>query len=148
MTLGYRTLCHAFWFSLIGPIVGFLYIAFVVMLPGSTDKATTASFFPILFFISYALGVLPALLTGIGAACLPVRHYRSTLYRTAFCTILGSVLTLLFFTVVFGVQDVLIGTDRPGSLLHRFNLYVAPGTLSGAIMALITPKGFYFADRP
>lgn len=148
MTLGYRTLCHAFWFSLIGPIVGFLYIAFVVMLPGSTDKATTASFFPILFFISYALGVLPALLTGIGAACLPVRHYRSTLYRTAFCTILGSVLTLLFspsYSAFRTCSSVPIGLT---SLLHRFNLYVAPVTLSGAIMALITPKGFYFADRP
>lgn len=146
MTLAYRTLCHAFWFSLIGPIVGFLYIAFVVMLPGSADKATTVSFFPILFFISYALGVLPALLTGIGAACLPARHYHSKLRRTAFCAILGAVLTLLFFTVVFGVQDVLVGSDRPGSLLHRFALYVAPGMLSGAVMALITPKGFYFTD--
>ncbi len=148
MTLTYRALCHAFWFSLIGPIIGFLYIAFGVMLPGSEDKATTVSFFPILFFISYAFGVLPALFTGIGAACLPARHYGSRLRRTAFCALLGAVLALLFFTVVFGVQDVLIGTDRPGSLFHRFALYVAPGMLSGAVMALITPKGFYFADRP
>lgn len=148
MTLGYRTLCHAFWFSLIGPIVGFLYIAFVVMLPGSTDKATTASFFPILFFISYALGVLPALLTGIGAACLPVRHYRSTLYRTAFCTILGSVLTLLFspsYSAFRTCSSVPIGM----ALFSIALTFTSPsGTLSGAIMALITPKGFYFADRP
>lgn len=95
-----RIIHHACWFTLLGPFIGVpLTIAITALY--FRDSPWELLFdisrvLPQFLVLTWLLGVLPALATGILSACLPDRIYGSRYWRSLACAAIGGVLAMLY----------------------------------------------------
>lgn len=146
MTTTRRIIHHAGWFTLLGPSCAGLPVAIISIVaialqyhesPGVFLR-NIVSMLPFLLIVTWLIGALPALLTGIAVACLPTYiyafHYRRTLASAA----IG-----LGISVMAAILSVLLFTDR--DLLHFilneevFWIFTGSGLLAGMIMGWLIP---------
>ena len=133
MTKTRRIIHHACWFALLGPHAGVPVAIIAQALTDSwTAKELLAQILLLLpFFILYTwlAGGLAALLTGIAAACLPERIYRSKWRRALVSGVLGSVIATLCWLLM-----------AREFTLHSIWISTGPGLLAGIIMGWIAPR--------
>lgn len=125
-----RIVCHhAFWFTLIGPLIGFISVIplFYILLDYPTNYfRDIVEAWPTVLLLVYLGGSGPALLTGIISACLP-KPYSSVVYVGMLGALLSTTLPFLIF--IFGL----------GMSSEVFLCSLIAGLISAAIMQQIIP---------
>lgn len=119
---------HAFWFTLLGPLI--TGIPFFLLEGRFPPRGT--------FAIIYCLGAIPALITGVGTACLPKRCYQSAAWRIAFSATFGACSAFILFMVLFGISDVLGGFSR--SPLTSITMCAKLGAFPAALLSLVITR--------
>ncbi len=146
MTTPRRVIHHACWYALLGPCVGIVVaimsiVAIALQYHESPDGflAHLAAILPILLLVTWLIGAIPALLTGIAVASLPTGIYTSRYWRTLASAAIG-----LIISVAIVIVNVVIFTDR--NLMYFilreeiFRVVAGAGLLAGLLMGLIIPR--------
>ncbi len=131
MTLFRRTLHHAGWFALLGPLMGVPVTIVGEALNHSHAPALLLqilSLLPIFIILAWYVGGIPALLTGVIAAFLPSRMVRCTWQRVMVYGALGAIIASLHWLLLGGMIT-------PGMLWKA----TGPGLLAGVIMGALMP---------
>lgn len=133
MTKTRRIIHHACWFALLGPHIGVL-----VTLAGEMQSTTLTlgqflleilSILPIFIVLTWVIGGVPALLTGIAMACLPPRIYACVWQRVLICGAIGAAIASIVWLVFIGAMDEAL-----------IWMSVGPGLMAGMMMGWIVPS--------
>lgn len=133
MTKTRRIIHHACWFALLGPHIGVL-----VTIAGEIQIRTITSgqflleilsILPIFIVLTWVIGGVPALLTGIAMACLPPRIYACVWQRVLVCGAIGAVIASIVWLVFISAMDEAF-----------IWMAVGPGLMAGLIMGWMVPS--------
>lgn len=127
-----RIIHHACWFALLGPHIG-VPVTIVGEMLDSHNPAhlllEILSILPLFIVLTWWMGGLAALLTGIAAACLPSSVYCCTWKRTLACGLLGSVIASVCCLFIFtGISKEFLRAST------------GPGLLAGLVMGWLVPR--------
>ena len=132
MTKTRRIIHHACWFALLGPHLG---VPVAITREALTDRYTLGELLsqivlllPVFMGITWILGGVAALLTGIATACLPGRVYDTLWLRIPVCGALGSLFASLYWLMLIRDFDAEFVWMSAG-----------PGLLAGLLMGWIVP---------
>ena len=132
MTKTRRIIHHACWFALLAPHAGVPVAIVGKVLTSSYTLGQLLlqilSVLPLFMALTWIVGGLAALLTGIAAACFPQRIYHSDWRRTLACGAIGAVIASFCW--------LLIIKELPPDFLW---MSTGPGLLAGLIMGWAVP---------
>jgi hypothetical protein len=137
MTRTRRIIHHASWFTLLGPFIGMLLTIIGLMCITSDSAmrllADILHMFSLFITLTWIIGAIPALLTGIIVANLPIGIYLCRWLRALAGSTIGGTIALLYEFMPHGL------TVR--SLFnHNFMwLVVVAGLFAGGILSWLAP---------
>ncbi|AYZ17515.1 hypothetical protein IMZ21_01615 [Klebsiella michiganensis] len=128
MTTTRRVLHHAGWFAGFGP---FIPLPILLFFPKGSSFFSIFRHLPEIVFLTWIVGFLPALLTGIFMAVLSGNVYRHWFWRL----LTGGIAAVVITAICCGT----IGAFMP-MFFYLIPLLLLSALLSGMIMGLIIPR--------
>ncbi|EBY8743331.1 hypothetical protein D6S60_02555 [Salmonella enterica subsp. enterica serovar Waycross] len=136
MSVFRRIIYHSGWFILLGPLIGAaIAIGIINFLPAIIGGPDSFLFYfcrtiPELVIITgWIYSLLPAWLTGVACALIPLELYQKIINRMILCAIAGGLITTLFNFARYGF-DISILPLIYGEVL----IMLIPAIVAGAIM--------------
>jgi hypothetical protein len=133
MTKTRRIFHHACWFALLGPHCGVAIAIIGEMQSGSRPPVQLLleilTVLPIFMAITWIIGGIPALLTGIATACLPASIYHCVWQRVIVCGAAGALIASAYWLLL--IREM---------YAEFIWLSTGPVLLAGLIMGWIAPR--------
>ncbi|EAO2685158.1 hypothetical protein E2X65_08455 [Salmonella enterica] len=143
MSVFRRIIYHSSWFILFGPLTGAAIaigvISFSPAIIGGPDSFLFCFYrtIPELVIISgWIYGLLPAWLTGVACALMPLKLYQKIINRMILCAIAGGLITTLFNFVRYSFDVSTLSLLYDELLIMLISAIVAGAIMGGVITYL------------
>lgn len=140
MSVSRRVIHHGLYFAVLGPLIGVLFLVLYIFF-AKEPLVLWVIIHPIFLLLSITTGAIPALLTGVMAACLPEKIGSQKRYRCLAGGIGGVVITEIYCAVIVHIKGM-ASSELFENILSGDSLVVRiiPALLAGVVMSRIITR--------